>query len=121
MLMQRFTSILIFGTCQISSSVTRCTKLDLALSLELEKIIKTISAPKKGLLACDESPANLEQRFQEIGIDNTESTRRAYREMLLSADKVASCDGNRNFRPRQRRNATDSKYSFIIAVIFKNI
>ncbi|XP_036145615.1 fructose-bisphosphate aldolase isoform X1 [Monomorium pharaonis] len=72
---------------KISSTVTRCSELDPALSLELEKIIEKISAPKKGLLACDESPASLEQRFQEIGIDNTESTRRAYREILLSADK----------------------------------
>ncbi|XP_077256302.1 fructose-bisphosphate aldolase, partial [Temnothorax americanus] len=79
--------ILIVETCQISSSVAKCTELDPALSLELEKIIETISAPRKGLLACDESPASLEQRFQAIGIDNTESTRRAYREMLLSADK----------------------------------
>jgi len=90
---------LIFGTHQISSSVTKYTELDPALSLELQKIIEAINAPKKGLLACDESPASLEQRFQEIGIDNTESTRRAYREMLLSADKVAACDDSRNFRP----------------------
>ncbi|XP_011867693.1 PREDICTED: fructose-bisphosphate aldolase-like [Vollenhovia emeryi] len=64
-----------------------CTKLDPALSLELEKIIEAISAPRKGLLACDESPVSLEERFQEIGVDNTESTRRVYREMLFSADK----------------------------------
>lgn len=86
-----------FKTYQISSSVTKCTELDPALSLELEKIIEAISMPRKGLLACDESPASLEQRFQEIGIDNTESTRRTYREMLLSADKVAACDGSRKF------------------------
>lgn len=91
-----------FGTRQISSSITKCTKLDPALSLELQKIIETISAPRKGLLACDESPASLDQRFQEIGTENTESTRRAYREMLLSADKVAACDGSRNFRPRRK-------------------
>ncbi|XP_018395785.1 PREDICTED: fructose-bisphosphate aldolase-like isoform X2 [Cyphomyrmex costatus] len=63
------------------------SKLESALCLELQKIVKSISAPGKGLLACDESPSNLEERFQEIGINNTESTRRAYREMLLSADK----------------------------------
>ncbi|KYN02483.1 Fructose-bisphosphate aldolase [Cyphomyrmex costatus] len=70
-----------FTIDQISS------KLESALCLELQKIVKSISAPGKGLLACDESPSNLEERFQEIGINNTESTRRAYREMLLSADK----------------------------------
>lgn len=100
---------------QMSSSFTRYTELDPALSLELEKIIETISAPRKGLLACDESPASLEDRFQEIGIDNTESTRHAYREMLLSADKVAACDGSRNFRSRQGCNAINSTCSFVIS------
>ncbi|XP_019885752.1 fructose-bisphosphate aldolase [Ooceraea biroi] len=73
---------------KISSSVIKCTDLNLALCLELQKIVETIAAPGKGLLACDESPSSLNERFQEIGIENTESTRRDYREMLLSADKA---------------------------------
>ncbi|XP_067214844.1 fructose-bisphosphate aldolase C-like isoform X4 [Linepithema humile] len=55
---------------------------------ELHKIIETIAAPGKGLLACDESPLSLNERFHMLGIENTESTRRDYREMLLSADKT---------------------------------
>ncbi|XP_070155421.1 fructose-bisphosphate aldolase [Polyergus mexicanus] len=69
------------------SSSTKCAKLDSAVCLELQKIIEAIAISGKGLLACDESPASLDQRFQELGIENTEVTRCAYREMLLSADK----------------------------------
>ncbi|KAM0734176.1 Fructose-bisphosphate aldolase [Formica fusca] len=69
------------------SSSTKCAKLDPAVCLELQKIIEAIATSGKGLLACDESPASLDQRFQELGIENTEVTRCAYREMLLSADK----------------------------------
>ncbi|XP_025267839.1 fructose-bisphosphate aldolase [Camponotus floridanus] len=66
---------------------TKCTELDPALSLELQKIIEAIVISGRGLLACDESPTNLGQRFQDLGIENTEITRCAYREMLLSSDK----------------------------------
>ncbi|KAL6428472.1 hypothetical protein ACFW04_008617 [Cataglyphis niger] len=69
------------------SSSAKCAKLDPAICLELQKIIETIAASGKGLLACDETPASLDQRFQELGIENTEVTRCAYREMLFSADK----------------------------------
>ncbi|XP_012224742.1 fructose-bisphosphate aldolase-like isoform X2 [Linepithema humile] len=73
---------------KILSSITNCTELDPALCQELHKIIETIAAPGKGLLACDESPLSLNERFHMLGIENTESTRRDYREMLLSADKT---------------------------------
>lgn len=88
------------------SSITNCTELDPALCQELHKIIETIAAPGKGLLACDESPLSLDERFHLLGIENTESTRRDYREMLFSTDKVAAC-GSRNFRQWQRCNAID--------------
>lgn len=97
---------------QISSPLIEYTELDPALCLELQNIVETLAAPGKGLLACDESPASLDERFQQFGLENTESTRRDYRQMLLSADKVAARDDSRNFRRRQRRNATDPKYSF---------
>ncbi|KAF7396424.1 hypothetical protein HZH66_007286 [Vespula vulgaris] len=61
--------------------------LDIAPSLELQKIVETLSAPGKGLLASDESPTSLNDRFAEIGIENTENTRRDYRQMLFSANK----------------------------------
>lgn len=73
---------------QLSSPVVVLTEPESALCLELQKIIETLIAPGKGLLACDESPTGLEHRFRNNDIENTESTRRDYREMLLSTDKV---------------------------------
>ncbi|EFN84595.1 Fructose-bisphosphate aldolase [Harpegnathos saltator] len=59
------------------------------LRLELQRIIETLTAPGKGLLACDESPTGLEHRFCDIDVENSESARRDYREMLLSTDKLS--------------------------------
>lgn len=73
---------------QLISSVATC-ELDFALRLELKKIIASIAAPGKGLLACDETSTNMDEKFREIGTENTETKRREYREMLLSANKVA--------------------------------
>ncbi|XP_015184462.1 PREDICTED: fructose-bisphosphate aldolase-like [Polistes dominula] len=61
--------------------------LDAASSIELKKIIETLSVPGKGLLASDESPMSLNDTFGEIGIENTENSRREYRQMLFSAYK----------------------------------
>lgn len=62
--------------------------LDTASSVELQKIVEALSAPGKGILASDESPTSLNDRFEEFGIENTESCRRDYRQMLFSANKV---------------------------------
>ncbi|XP_053982604.1 fructose-bisphosphate aldolase-like [Hylaeus anthracinus] len=72
---------------KILSPVTKYAELDPALCSELQKIVETILAPGKGLLACDESPKSLEERFQKLGIENNEDTRRDYRQMLFTADQ----------------------------------
>ncbi|XP_003706232.1 fructose-bisphosphate aldolase [Megachile rotundata] len=72
---------------KILSTVTKYSDLDPALCQELRKIVETLIAPGKGLLACDESPTSLEKRFNELNIENTETTRRDYRQMLFTADK----------------------------------
>lgn len=50
----------------------------------LEEIVKSMLAPGKGLLAADESNASCEKRFDSVGVPCTESTRREYRELLLT-------------------------------------
>ncbi|XP_076181173.1 fructose-bisphosphate aldolase [Ptiloglossa arizonensis] len=72
---------------QILSPVTKYAELDPALCSELEKIVNTILVPGKGILACDESPASLQKRFNDLGIENTEETRRDYRQMLFTDDQ----------------------------------
>ncbi|KZC13967.1 Fructose-bisphosphate aldolase, partial [Dufourea novaeangliae] len=72
---------------QLLSPVTKYTELNPALCAELQKIVDTILTPGKGIIACDESPESLDKRFEELGIANTETARRDYRQMLFSTDQ----------------------------------
>jgi len=51
----------------------------------LEETAKKLVAPGKGLLAADESNASCQKRFDAVGVECTEETRRQYRELLLTA------------------------------------
>jgi fructose-bisphosphate aldolase class I len=50
----------------------------------MEAVALELVAPGKGILAADESGGTIEKRFQGIGIESTEQSRRAYREMLFT-------------------------------------
>src|SRR5258705_7656849 len=50
---------------------------------QLVKIAKAMVAKGKGILAADESSATIKKRFDTIGVESTESSRRDYREMLF--------------------------------------
>jgi len=52
-----------------------------ALQKELSDIAQYIVAPGKGILAADESTATVGKRFTDIGVENNEDNRRAYREV----------------------------------------
>lgn len=51
---------------------------------ELEKIAKALVARGKGLLAADTSINSTQKRFDAVGVESTEQTRREYREILLT-------------------------------------
>ena len=51
---------------------------------ELQATIAKIIEPGKGILAADESMPTITKRFDAIGIESTESSRRAYRTLLCS-------------------------------------
>ena len=58
---------------------------------ELNKIARAMVAPGKGLLAADESSGTIKKRFDAIGTESTEDSRRDYREMLFrSAEAMKS-------------------------------
>jgi fructose-bisphosphate aldolase, class I len=59
------------------------------MSEDLKKIAATLVADGKGILAADESVATLTRRFDPLGIQSTEQSRRAYREMLFTAGGAA--------------------------------
>ena len=51
---------------------------------ELEAIARSIVADHKGILAADESTGTIKKRFDSIGVESTEETRRAYRNLLFT-------------------------------------
>ena len=56
----------------------------------LVKVAKSIVAPGKGILAADESVGTMGKRLANIGLENTEENRRAYRELLFTTDEVVA-------------------------------
>jgi fructose-bisphosphate aldolase, class I len=59
------------------------------MSEDLASIAATLVADGKGILAADESVATLTRRFDSLGIESTEQSRRAYREMLFTTSGAA--------------------------------
>src|SRR5206468_2414926 len=51
----------------------------------LDDIAVRMVAEGKGILAADESTGTIKKRFDSIGTESTEDSRRDYREMLFSA------------------------------------
>jgi fructose-bisphosphate aldolase class I len=51
---------------------------------ELNTIARAIVADNKGVLAADESTGTIKKRFDSIGVESTEETRRAYRNLLFT-------------------------------------
>jgi fructose-bisphosphate aldolase, class I len=52
---------------------------------ELNTIARAIVADNKGVLAADESTGTIKKRLDAIGVESTEDTRRAYRNLLFTA------------------------------------
>jgi fructose-bisphosphate aldolase class I len=55
----------------------------------LEETARALVAPGKGILAADESDGTIKKRFDSIGIESTEDSRRAYRDLLFTTDGAA--------------------------------
>ncbi len=53
------------------------------MTQSLAEIARAMVAPGKGILAADESSGTIKKRFDSIKVENTESNRRDYREMLF--------------------------------------
>jgi len=55
---------------------------------ELHETARALVAEGKGILAADESDGTIKKRFDSIGVESTEETRRAYRNMLFTTPGV---------------------------------
>jgi len=53
---------------------------------QLQSTAKALVAEGKGILAADESTGTIKKRFDSIGVESTEETRRAYREFLFTTE-----------------------------------
>jgi fructose-bisphosphate aldolase class I len=75
---------------------------------ELEKVAEAIVADGKGILAADESDGTIKKRFDSIGVESSEETRRAYRELLFTTDGAEEFIGGVIlFDETIRQNASD--------------
>jgi len=54
----------------------------------LEETAHELVAPGKGILAADESFGTIGKRFEALGIESSEESRRAYREMLFTTEGI---------------------------------
>src|SRR3954471_24942518 len=56
------------------------------MGTELHETAKALVAEGKGILAADDSDGTIKKRFDSIDVESTEDNRRAYRELLFTAD-----------------------------------
>jgi len=54
----------------------------------LHQIAQDLVAQGKGILAADESTGTITKRFESVGIESSEETRREYRELLFSTPNI---------------------------------
>jgi fructose-bisphosphate aldolase class I len=60
---------------------------------ELNETARAIVADHKGILAADESTGTIKKRFDSIGVESTEESRRAYRQLLFAAPGMEDAIG----------------------------
>ncbi|KPQ28371.1 MAG: fructose-bisphosphate aldolase, class I [Marinobacter excellens HL-55] len=56
----------------------------MSIQEELTATIAELVQPNKGILAADESSPTIAKRFQAVGVESTEATRREYRSLIFS-------------------------------------
>jgi fructose-bisphosphate aldolase class I len=61
--------------------------MDLA---QLNAVAEQMVAPGRGILAADESTGTIKKRFDAIKVENTETNRRDYRELMFRASEAMS-------------------------------
>jgi fructose-bisphosphate aldolase, class I len=61
--------------------------------VELNRVANATVAPGRGILAADESGGTIKKRFDAIGVESSEDTRRDYRELLFRSKGMASVSG----------------------------
>jgi len=55
---------------------------------QLQSTAQALVAEGKGILAADESDGTIKKRFDSIGVESNDETRRAYRDLLFTTEGV---------------------------------
>ena len=93
-------------------SVASSTGLD-ATAAPLVAVVATLFADDRGLLAMDESNATCNARFAPLGIPETEPSRRAWRELILTTPDLAESIGGAILADETIRQATRDGEPFV--------
>jgi fructose-bisphosphate aldolase class I len=85
----------------------------------LNDIAEKMVAPGKGLLAADESTGTIKKRFDAIGVESTDVSRRDYREMLFRAEEAMRnyISGVILYDETLYQNAADANATPLVALI----
>jgi fructose-bisphosphate aldolase, class I len=78
----------------------------------MRETARELVAPAKGILAADESTGTIKKRFDQIGVESTEDTRRAYRQMLFTTPGVGDHISGAILFDETIRQATDQGTPF---------
>jgi fructose-bisphosphate aldolase class I len=79
---------------------------------ELHETARAIVADHKGILAADESTGTIKKRFDSIGVESTEESRRFYRQLLFTAPGMEDSVGGVILYDETIRQATDDGTPF---------
>src|SRR6476619_1381460 len=79
---------------------------------ELHETAKAIVADNKGILAADESTGTIKKRFDSIGVESTEESRRYYRQLLFTAPEMEDFIGGVILYDETIRQAADDGTQF---------
>jgi fructose-bisphosphate aldolase class I len=76
----------------------------------LEAIAQQLVAKRKGILAADESTGTIQKRLESIGVESTENTRRAWRQLLFTTPGIGeSISGVILYDETIRQSAEDGR------------
>ena len=87
----------------------------------LDEIAKKMVEPERGILAADESTGTIKKRLDTIGVESTDETRRAYREILFATNNIEQYISGVIMFDETTNQATSNGLSFITILTKKNI
>jgi fructose-bisphosphate aldolase class I len=88
---------------------------------ELHETARAIVADHKGILAADESTGTIKKRFDSIGVESTEESRQAYRQLLFTAPGMEESIGGVIMYDETIRQATDDGTPFADVLASKGV